>query len=159
MLGTYSNCGISNLSNKTTSEEYFDDIHMVVIDGIRDNMGSLTCTRNHGAISTNYQTITDQYVMKYLFKILRLQYNTTTNDQVFKSGELFIRYELLSNIKDKTNWDWDTENQQQILIVSIRTILHPCSDVPLVTDVADTPRSVCNKKSTGSTTNMYNIYY
>ena len=41
ILGSFNNCNIIILSQKSTTSEDFDEINHVVLDGINDNMGSL----------------------------------------------------------------------------------------------------------------------
>ena len=41
VLGSFNNRNIIELSTKSTSSDTFDEIHQVVLDGIRDNMASL----------------------------------------------------------------------------------------------------------------------
>ena len=44
------------LSQNSTPSDAFDEIHQVVLDGIRDNMASLVESVNYGAINTTDTT-------------------------------------------------------------------------------------------------------
>ena len=52
VLCTFNNWNIIQFTNKTKPKKKFDDIHKVVLDGIRDNMSSLAKTSKYGAINT-----------------------------------------------------------------------------------------------------------
>ena len=41
VLGSFNNCNIILLSQKSTPSDAFDEIHQFVLDGISDNMASL----------------------------------------------------------------------------------------------------------------------
>ena len=41
VLGSFNNCNIITFSYKATASEDFEDIHKVVLDGIRDNVDFL----------------------------------------------------------------------------------------------------------------------
>ena len=44
VLGSFHNCNIIQLSQKSTPSDAFDEIHQVVLDGISDNMAPVNCT-------------------------------------------------------------------------------------------------------------------
>ena len=51
-MSPYKNWNIIELTPKSTPFEAFDDIHKVVLDGIRGNMASLVQSDMYGAINT-----------------------------------------------------------------------------------------------------------
>ena len=50
LLGSFKNCNIIQLSQKSTPSDAFDEIHQVVLDGISDNMASLVESGKYGDI-------------------------------------------------------------------------------------------------------------
>ena len=60
VLGAFNNWNIIQLSSKSTSSDTFDEIHQVVLDGIRDHMASLVESVKYGAINIAY-TSTNQF--------------------------------------------------------------------------------------------------
>ena len=73
MLGSFNNWNIIKFTNKTTSSEYFDDVHKVVLDGISDNMSSLLQLGKYGDINSEDTTTIGYYVIKYLSEPYTLQ--------------------------------------------------------------------------------------
>ena len=47
-------------------------------------------------------------------------------------------------MEENSKWYWKEQSLQQNIIVSTCTILHPCLDVFIITDVQDIPKTVCN---------------
>ena len=60
------------------------------------------------------------------------------------SGEIVFRTHYLSCMQENKYWYWKQEHIQQFIIVTTKTIVHPCLDFVGVKDVHDIPRSVCN---------------
>ena len=56
VLGSFNNCNIIQLPQKSPPSNSFDEIHQVVLDGIRDNMASLVESGKYGAINTKNTT-------------------------------------------------------------------------------------------------------
>ena len=52
VLGSFTNCNIIELSQKSTSYDTFDEIHQVVLDGISDNIASLVESGIYRSINT-----------------------------------------------------------------------------------------------------------
>ena len=50
-------------------------------------------------------------------------------------------------MQENTNSYWDQKNQEQVIIVQTRTIVHPCFDIVSVKDVHDIPKSICNRNN------------
>ena len=48
-------------------------------------------------------------------------------------------------MQEEANWYWEQKNKQQVIIVTTRTIVHPCLYVVAVKYVHDIPRSGCNR--------------
>ena len=56
VLGSFNNCNIILLSQKSTPAGAFGEIHQVVLDGISDNMASLVESGKYGSINTTDTT-------------------------------------------------------------------------------------------------------
>ena len=48
-------------------------------------------------------------------------------------------------MQENTNWYWKQQSPQQNIIVTTCTIIHPYLDDFIITDVQDTPKTVCNR--------------
>ena len=48
-------------------------------------------------------------------------------------------------MQENSNLYWKQQSLQQNIIVTTRTILHPCLDVVRIKDVQDIPKTVCNR--------------
>ena len=73
VLGSFDDCKIVNVDNKTTSSEDFDDVHKVVIYGISTNMESLVQTDKYCATSAEDPTIIGYLFIKYILDNFTLQ--------------------------------------------------------------------------------------
>ena len=102
-MGSYNNCNIILLTPKSTHFEAFDDIHMVVIDGISENMASLVQSGMYVAINTYDTTTNVFYVIKLLSEAYTLQNNTTIDGKVISSGELVVKAQYILSMQENTN--------------------------------------------------------
>ena len=84
------------------------------------------------------------YVIKFVSESYTLQYDTTCNGIIVSAGELVVKAQYLSCIQEKNDCYWDKKNNQQVIIVPTKTIVHPCIDVVAVKDVQDIPKIICN---------------
>ena len=82
----------------------FDDLHRIFLDIIINNLVSLIQTGKYGAINKNYIKTTGYCVFDHLFDTLTLQEDSNTNVQVFKAGEIAVKYQYLRSMKDKSIW-------------------------------------------------------
>ena len=118
---------------------------MNVIYCIGENISFLIHIGNYGCISTTYPTTTGYYVVNFLSNYVILKEYSTIYRQVFKSCELAVTSVYIRSIKTITNWYYKPENNQQILNVSTCTVVRPCLDVAVVSDVVYTAISVYNR--------------
>ena len=88
-----------------------------------------------------------------------LQKNTQIEGQIISAGELVVKSQYICSVQENTNWCWKQQSLQHNIIVTTCTILHPCLDVIIITDVQDIPNTVCNsnqaKKSDTKTSYLY----
>ena len=68
VLGSYKNCNIIHLSQKSTPFEEFEEIHKVFIDGISYNMDSLVQYSKYGASNTFGGETDVSYVIKFILE-------------------------------------------------------------------------------------------
>ena len=85
------------------------------------------------------------YVIKFVSEAYNLQDDTTRDGHIIPAGELVAETQYLRRMKEKANWYWDQKNQQQVIIVPTRTIVHTCLDVVAVKYVHDITRSICSR--------------
>ena len=74
-----------------------------------------------------------------------LQNNTKIDGQVISAGELFVKAQYIFSMQENSNWYWKQQSLKQNNTVSTRTIIHPCLDVIRITDVQDTPGTICDR--------------
>ena len=91
MLVSFNDCNIIQFKNKTTSSEYFYEVHKVVLNGISANMASLIQNRNFGAINAADTTTLGYYIVDYFSYTLTIQEYITTDGKISESGELVVR--------------------------------------------------------------------
>ena len=65
VLVSFNNWNIIQFTNKATSNEDFDAVHKVVLDGISDHMASLVQLGKYGAINAEDPTTIICYVINY----------------------------------------------------------------------------------------------
>ena len=106
------------------------------------------------------KTLGYQFV-KYVSYAFTFQEDITTDVKVSNAGELVVRSEYLISTKEKEKWYCQQNGSKHIVIVSTRTIVHPCLDVSIVKYVADVHRMdyFQLKPSMTISTNMSNIYH
>ena len=90
VLGSFVNWNIIQVSNKSTTYEYFDGVHKVVLDGISENMSSLVHNRKYGAVNTVDPTTTGYYVVKLISEPYTLQEGETVNKQFINSDRIIV---------------------------------------------------------------------
>ena len=73
VLGAFNNWNIIQLLSKSTSSDTFDEIHLVVLDGISDNMASLVESGKYGVIKTTYTYTNGFYVIMFTSGAYTLQ--------------------------------------------------------------------------------------
>ena len=66
MFVSFNKWKIIQFTNKTTTNEDFDAVHKVLLDGISDNMSAIVHDEKYGAINTTYPTTMGYYVVKFL---------------------------------------------------------------------------------------------
>ena len=76
VLGSFNNCNIIQLSQKSTPSYTFYEIHQVVLDGINDDMASLFESGKYGSINKTDTTTNVFYVIMFTSKAYTLQENT-----------------------------------------------------------------------------------
>ena len=86
VLGSFNNCNIIQLSQKSTISYAFDEIHQVILDGISYNMASLVESGKYGAINTTDTTTNVFYVIMFTPEAYKLQDNTTIYGQIMTAG-------------------------------------------------------------------------
>ena len=109
-------------------------------------MASLVQLGKYGAINAEDPNTMGYYVIKYLSEPYTLKQYQTTYGKVSKAGELAVKEEYLSIMKAKTNSYWQQNGMKQSVMISTRTIVHPCLDNSDLNNYAYITSSVCNKK-------------
>ena len=145
VLGPYNNWNIINITPKSITSEDFDDINLVVIDGISENMASLVKSGMYGDIKNDDTTTNGFYVIKFLSDAYTLQNNTTIYRQVVSAGKLIVKAKYLCSIQEKTNCYWKQQPLQQTIILPTRKILHPRLEVIIIRYVQETPKKLCGR--------------
>ena len=98
-LGSFNNCNIIHISQKSTPFEVFEEIHQVFLDVVSDNMASLVQSDKYGAINTA-DTTTDGYsFIMFISESYTLQNNTTIYGQIISAGELVVKAQYLCSVK------------------------------------------------------------
>ena len=64
VLGSFNKWNIIQFTNKTTSSEYFDAVHTVVLYGISEDMAYLVQLGKYGAINASDPTTMGYYAIK-----------------------------------------------------------------------------------------------
>ena len=62
-------------------------------------------------------------------------------------------------MQEDTNWYWDHKQQQQVIIIPTRTIVHPCLDVLEVKYVHDIAISVNNRNQAKQDLQRHPIFW
>ena len=93
-----------SFNTKIKPFEAFEDIHQVVLYGIRDNMASLVKAGKCGVINTADTTTNGFYVIHFISEAYMLQNNTQIYRQVISAGELVVKAQYLYSIQENTNW-------------------------------------------------------
>ena len=75
-----------------------------MLDGISDNMVSLSQLGKYGAIIASDTTTMGNYVINYPYLPYTLHEDQTTDDQLSKAGELIVKAEYLSLMKAKKRY-------------------------------------------------------
>ena len=70
---------------------------------------------------------------------MTLQGDKTIYGEDFKPGEHTVKDAYLNSMKHNTNCYWEPENNQHVALVSTQTMLLPCLDLLVVTDVEYIP--------------------
>ena len=127
-------------------------MHKLVLDGISDNMASISQLGKYGYINAEDTTTIRYYAIKYLSEQCTLQEDQTTYGQVSNAGKLLVKSEYLSLMKSKTNWYWKEHGTNQSVIISTRTIVSPCLEVSFIKNSAYITSIIRNKN------NHYRMY-
>ena len=85
-LGSFNNCNIIQLSQKSTPSNSFDEIHQDVLDEISGHMASLVQSGKHVAINTTDTSTNGFYVIMFTSESYTLQDNTTNYGQIITAG-------------------------------------------------------------------------
>ena len=86
LLGSFNNCNIILLSQKSTPSDAFYQKQKVVIDGISDNMASLVESVKYGSINTTDAETNGFYVIMFTSEAYTLQYNTKIDEKIITAG-------------------------------------------------------------------------
>ena len=143
-LGYFNNWNMIQLSQESTPSDAFDEIHQVFIDGIIENMSSLSESGQYGAIDTTDTETNGFYVIMFQSEAYALQKNTATDVKIITSGELVVKAQYLCSMQIHMNWYCNQHPQQNVITMPKLTILHPQLEVITVTDFHVIPKSVCN---------------
>ena len=65
-LSSFNNWNMIKFTNIATTNEDFDAVHKVLLDGISDNMSALVQNGKYGTINTEDPTTIGYYVVKFL---------------------------------------------------------------------------------------------
>ena len=144
MLDYFNNWDIITFSHPATTSEYFEEIHQVVLGGNSKNIARLF---QHSKCSTTNTTGTPTmvyYVIKFVSEAYTLQDENTRDGKKSSSDELVVNTQYLRCIQEKTNYNWEQKEHQQIKVFPTSTIVHPSLDVAAVREVHAIPRSFCN---------------
>ena len=106
------------------------------------------------------------YLIKFVSEEYTLRYDTTCDRQIISAGELVVKVQYLSCVKEKTYCYWGQKRHQQSIIAPTRTLLHPFLDVLAGKYFHGIPKSICNikqskqalQKHTICLTNSYHDY-
>ena len=108
-------------------------------------MASLVQYGKYGAINTSHTAKNRFYVIMFISEAHTLKNNTTIDGQIISTGELVFKAQYLCSMQVNTNWYLEQQSLQQTIIVKTRTIMYPCLDVVVITDVEDIPKNDCNR--------------
>ena len=86
------------------------------------------------------------YVIEFVSEAYTLQEDTTCEGKISTAGEMVVKVEYLRCIKEKKKCHWDKKQQQQLIIVLTRTIVHQFLDVIVVKYFHDIIRIFFNRK-------------
>ena len=120
---------MTQFTNKTITNEEYDAFHKVVLDGISDNVSAILYNEKYGTINTAYPTTMGYYVVNLLPETYTLKYKKTVDKRFIKAGELIVKTEYLSTIKDNTNWYRQQLGTNERFIIENCNIVHACLDV------------------------------
>ena len=73
------------------------------------------------------------------------QEDTTCDVKISTYGGIVVKAQYTNFIQDNSKCYWEQIQQQNNIIVTTRTIVRTCLNVLEVTDVKQTPNSVCNR--------------
>ena len=133
------------LKNVRTSTEQFEEVNKAVLDGITANMSSLVKAGHYGAMNCNDPQVGNYYIIKFLSDPYTLQNEITVDGQILKDGELVADACYLTQIRQGSNWYVEAEEEQQLVTVSMRTVVHPQLNTEVVKDAAKIPQSLCSR--------------
>ena len=145
LLGPFNNWNITQLSQKSTPSDAFDEIHQVVLDGISENMASLVESVNYGSINKTDTATNGFYVIIFISEAYTLQNNTTIDGKIITAVELVVKAQYLCSTKVDTTWYWNQHPQQHVITVPMRTTIHPRLEVNSVPYFHSIPKNVCNR--------------
>ena len=146
LLGSFNNCDIIQLSQKSTPYDPFEEIDQVVIDGISDNMDLLVESGKYGAINISDTKTNVFCVIIFRSEAYKLQDIATIDGTIISDGELVVKTKYLCSMQVDTNWYWNQHPQKLSITVPTRTILHPQLEVNAVTYFHAITTGVCTWK-------------
>ena len=79
VIGSFNNWNTITLSHKATTNEAFEVIYQVVLDGIGDNIASLVQSVKYGDMNTTETSKFRYYVIKFVSEAYTLKDETTCN--------------------------------------------------------------------------------
>ena len=97
------------------------------------------------------------YVIKLFSEAYTLQEDTMCNLPISTSGGLVFKAQYMDCMKYSTKWYWEQTQQQNNILVPTRTILHPCLDIMVVTEVKEIPNSLCNRNQAHKSIQRHSI--
>ena len=98
------------------------------------------------------------YIIKFVSEAYTFQDYTTHDGQIISAGKLVLKTRYLSCMQENTNWYWRQKDQQQVIIFSTQTILHPCLYVVAVKYVHDIPKIIFNRNHRRQDLRKHPIY-
>ena len=139
------NLNIIQLSQNLTPSNAFNEIQPAVLDGISDNMASFVESGKYGTINTTETSTNGFHVIMFKSGAYTLQENTKNYGQIITAGELVVKSQYICSLQVETNWYWNQQPQQDVIIVPTRISLHLQLEVNAVTYFHAIPTSVCTR--------------
>ena len=92
-------------------------------------MTELLQADKYGTINKTYKTTICYYEIKFISEPCIIQEETMCDGKICANGEVFVKAQYRNCMQYNTKWYWGKISQQNNIIVSTRTIVHPCLDI------------------------------